>query len=65
MSADPPCSVCGHPITLSRCWRLTCPTNGARESFKVAQEHAAARGREIMSGHPSTWGEPPEPEFML
>jgi hypothetical protein len=37
MSADPPCSVCGHPITLSRCWRLTCPTNGARESFKVAR----------------------------
>lgn len=68
------CPSCGHPITLSRCWRLTCPSNGARESaaiarpgegYEAAKRASAARAREIMIGHPSTWGEPPDPEFML
>lgn len=34
---DPPCLTCNHPVTMHRCWRLTCPTNGARESFKVVR----------------------------
>jgi hypothetical protein len=32
-----PCSICDHPITQGRCWRLTCPTNGAKESFAVVR----------------------------
>lgn len=71
--SDSPCPICRHPVTMSRCWRLTCPTNGARESFKVvrpagyeqAKSASAAKGRHAQSRHPSTWGDPPEPEFML
>jgi len=38
MSGDKPCTTCGHPRTMNRCWRLTCPTNGARESFHVVDK---------------------------
>jgi hypothetical protein len=31
------CLTCGHERTLGRCWRLTCPENGARESFELAR----------------------------
>jgi hypothetical protein len=34
---DGPCYVCNHERTMNRCWRLTCPTNGARESFLRAR----------------------------
>lgn len=68
------CPECEHEITMGRCWRLTCPSNGARESFNVvepgpfymgAKKASADLGRRVQSGHPSTWGEPPQQEFML
>lgn len=31
-----PCTTCGHPVT-DRCYRLTCPVNGARQSFDVVR----------------------------
>jgi hypothetical protein len=31
------CDLCGHEKSMGRCWRLTCPTNGARESFEYMQ----------------------------
>lgn len=62
---------------MSRCWRLTCPTNGARQSFEVARlgdnhpnyekmrRALAMLAENAKRRHPATWGEPPEPEFML
>lgn len=29
--------ICGHEKTNGRCWRLTCPTNGAKESADLAR----------------------------
>lgn len=48
------CSTCGHERTLGRCWRLTCPTNGARESFEHVRSEAkaasvAAGGRDLFA----------------
>lgn len=71
---DDACPSCGHPRTLSRCWRLTCPSNGARESaslvrpgdgYEAAKRACAEQGRRIAFGHPASWPEPPDPEFML
>lgn len=49
MAADPVCDICQHRKTLGRCWRLTCPSNGARESFAAArpgETHAEATKEE-------------------
>lgn len=64
---DRPCETCGHPITMGMCWRLTCPTRGARESFGLVRdkvEHQCAeRGRQAINGTLPL--EEPDQEFML
>ena len=34
----PDCRDCGHEMSLSRCWRLTCPSNGAKESALLVRD---------------------------
>lgn len=74
MKDGTPCAHCGHEITLGRCWRLTCTSNGARESaliaakgerYMAAKRESAEAARRVATGHPSTWGEEPQREFML
>lgn len=40
---DPTCSSCGHAMSMSRCWRLTCPSNGAGISSQLVYDRAVAQ----------------------
>ena len=31
------CPICDHELTMNRCWRLSCPSNGGRDSFRVTR----------------------------
>lgn len=37
----PDCRDCGHEMSLSRCWRLTCPSNGAGISSQLVRDRVA------------------------
>lgn len=37
------CSSCGHDMAMSRCWRLTCPSNGAGISSQLVYDRAVAK----------------------
>lgn len=44
MSAEA-CPECGHPLAMGMCWRLTCRTNGARESADLVQSPEYQRAK--------------------
>jgi hypothetical protein len=64
---DGPCPICGHEMSMARCWRLTCPSNGARESFHVMQKvqrESAVLAKQV-ARDPFAGVEPPDQEFMF
>lgn len=54
-------------MSMARCWRLTCPSNGARESFHVMQKvqrESAVLAKQV-ARDPFAGVEPPDQEFMF
>jgi hypothetical protein len=45
-----PICICGHEKSNGRCWRLTCPTNGAQESAELARPGEFYRGNKTDEG---------------
>lgn len=45
MTGDAPCHSCGAGRSMSRCWRLTCPTNGG--SMKLVELMVPVEARHL------------------